>query len=74
MRVKVAKSQQIDTHGITEGDRVVCVRGRDKGKIGIVKTIQKETSSIQVSGLNVVSGPPKLNKMNHDGASIHPFP
>lgn len=39
---------------IREGDRVVLLEGRDKGKIGTVKTCDKEREEAIVDGLNKV--------------------
>lgn len=39
--------------GIAEGDRVVVVKGREKGKIGAVKDMNKEKVSIQVENVNM---------------------
>ena len=38
---------------ISEGDRVVVVKGREKGKIGIVNDLNKEKVSVQVRDVNV---------------------
>lgn len=39
---------------ITEGDRVVVLEGRDKGKIGKVLSIDKDRAQVTVEGLNLV--------------------
>ena len=39
------------------GDRVVAIRGRDKGRIGKITVIDWETNCAGVEGLNVVSLP-----------------
>lgn len=39
---------------IAEGDRVVVIRGREKGKIGTVDDVSKERASVRVKGVNVV--------------------
>ncbi|KAI9815089.1 MAG: hypothetical protein M1827_002932 [Pycnora praestabilis] len=39
---------------IVPGDRVVLVEGRDKGKIGVVESINKKTDELNVKGLNMV--------------------
>ncbi|KAI9848182.1 MAG: hypothetical protein M1837_000856 [Sclerophora amabilis] len=39
---------------IVEGDRVVLLEGRDKGKIGEVKSVSKEKEEVLVRGLNMV--------------------
>lgn len=39
---------------ISEGDRVVMLRGRDRGKIGRVRDVDSEKVSVTVEGLNMV--------------------
>ncbi len=39
---------------IVAGDRVVIMEGKDKGKIGVVQSISKETNHLTVEGLNKV--------------------
>lgn len=39
---------------IREGDRVVVVEGRDKGKIGQVQKIDKQRAEVTCEGLNMV--------------------
>lgn len=39
---------------IVEGDRVVLLQGRDKGKIGKVIEVDKESAQVKVDGLNMV--------------------
>jgi large subunit ribosomal protein L24 len=45
---------QIKDWNIVEGDRVVILRGLDKGQIGRVKQLHKESNSLSVEGLNMV--------------------
>lgn len=52
---KAPKSKLRDSWAVTEGDRVVCIRGRDRGKIGTVKDVSRDSNAVQVSGFNVVS-------------------
>jgi len=40
---------------ITEGDRVVIIEGRDKGRISTVESIDKEKGEVTVKGVNLVS-------------------
>ncbi|KAI9761171.1 MAG: hypothetical protein M4579_001218 [Chaenotheca gracillima] len=42
---------------IVEGDRVVILEGRDKGKIGRVRSTSKEKDEVMVEGLNMVEVP-----------------
>ncbi|KAK5127525.1 hypothetical protein LTR85_006864 [Meristemomyces frigidus] len=39
---------------ISEGDRVVVMRGREKGKIGVVDDVSKERGTVRIKGINVV--------------------
>jgi large subunit ribosomal protein L24 len=39
---------------ILEGDRVVITRGRERGKIGVVESLMKESASVRVKDLNQV--------------------
>jgi large subunit ribosomal protein L24 len=42
---------------IREGDRVVILEGRDKGKIGPVQSIDKKRAEVTVEGMNMVCCP-----------------
>jgi large subunit ribosomal protein L24 len=48
---------------IVVGDRVCLMKGRDKGRIGKVKTVNAETECVEIEGLNIVSSysPSKLS-------------
>ena len=48
------KKDRKRTQLIGEGDRVVIVKGRDQGKIGKVSSVDEETGSITITGLNLV--------------------
>ncbi|TVY55913.1 54S ribosomal protein L40, mitochondrial [Lachnellula cervina] len=39
---------------IVVGDRVVILDGRDKGKIGVIKDLNKDTAEVTVGGLNLI--------------------
>ena len=41
---------------IQEGDRGVVVKGRDKGKIGKIISIDKESETVKIQGVNMVRG------------------
>lgn len=45
---------------LTVKDRVVLLEGHDKGKIGVVKSIDKVRAEVTVEGLNKVRSCPKL--------------
>ena len=47
-------SKKLEYHNIVEGDRVVFIRGREKGKIGVVDGVDKEADTLKVDGLNLV--------------------
>jgi len=48
------ESERTKTWVLAEEDRVVILEGRDKGRIGVVKSINKETDQLTVEGLNMV--------------------
>ena len=52
---RVYETERLKRMPFVEGDRVVAVEGRDRGKVGKVKTVDPETECCTVEGLNVVS-------------------
>ena len=52
---KLFKDEKSEYINIVEGDRVVVVEGREKGKIGKVKKVDKDSEDVTVEGLNLVS-------------------
>jgi large subunit ribosomal protein L24 len=44
---------------LRQGDRVVLLEGRDKGKIGTVKDVNTRSAEVAVEGLNMVRSPPE---------------
>ncbi|KAI9866910.1 MAG: hypothetical protein M1830_005879, partial [Pleopsidium flavum] len=52
--LELPESERTKEWPVAEGDRVVLMEGRDKGKIGVVKTTKKETEELTVEGLNMV--------------------
>lgn len=62
---------------IVEGDRVVLLEGRDKGKIGKVLSLDRQRQEVTVEGLNLVCrGPdqPKIENskliLNHNRSTL----
>ena len=53
--LKKSKEERGEAQLIVPGDRVVLVEGRDKGRIGEVKSVDKERHECIVAGLNMVS-------------------
>lgn len=51
----VPKEQRRKHFNIAEGDRVCILKGRDRGKIGRLVNINKETEHVTVKDLNTVS-------------------
>ncbi|KAL2355534.1 hypothetical protein BJ546DRAFT_875252 [Cryomyces antarcticus] len=51
---EIPKKKRMELWTIVEGDRVVLLTGRDKGKIGEVDNVNKETEEVTVTGLNRV--------------------
>lgn len=54
---KVPEKYRVENWFIKEGDRCVVVEGREgvKGKIGVVKAVDKETEMVTLEGINMVS-------------------
>jgi large subunit ribosomal protein L24 len=55
---KVPERQRPEYLNFAVGDRVVVVRGRPKGKISEIKTINEEAMTVTLEGLNTVSAKP----------------
>jgi large subunit ribosomal protein L24 len=53
--IDLAEEERIKFWNIVQDDRVVILEGRDKGKIGVVKSIEKKSNMVTVAGLNMVS-------------------
>ncbi|KAH0563487.1 hypothetical protein GP486_001953 [Trichoglossum hirsutum] len=51
---ELAEEERIKFWSIVQDDRVVVLEGRDKGKIGVVKSIEKKSNMATVAGLNMV--------------------
>lgn len=49
----VEKKDQLDFVPISEGDRVVIVKGRDQGRIGEVADVQRDRNAVRINGMNV---------------------
>ncbi|KAI9867280.1 MAG: hypothetical protein M1813_009558 [Trichoglossum hirsutum] len=52
--IDLAEEERIKFWNIVQDDRVVILEGRDKGKIGVVKSIEKKSNMVTVAGLNMV--------------------
>ena len=48
------KTERLKIWNFVEGDRVVIIEGRDKGKIGTIKKVHKQSEEVEVEGLNMV--------------------
>ncbi|KAJ9642375.1 hypothetical protein H2199_004755 [Coniosporium tulheliwenetii] len=74
--VKPEPKDRIEYHNIVEGDRVVMIKGRDRGKIGEVTELNKETDTVTVRGYNLVDVPvPQwMRKVNADKRPIMSIP
>ena len=53
--VELAEEERVKFWNIVENDRVVVLEGKDKGKIGVVKSLEKKSNMVIVAGLNMVS-------------------
>ncbi len=56
------KKENLNIH-VKKGDRVVVISGKDKGKIGNVKDINKKDGKVLVEGVNLVTKAQKANPM-----------
>lgn len=57
-KVPPPKKDAVNQWHVFKGDRVVILKGRDKGKIGEVSSINKENDTVTVQGLNLVCSSP----------------
>jgi large subunit ribosomal protein L24 len=58
---KVPERQREEYINFAIGDRVVIVRGRSKGKIAAIRTIDEETMTVGLEGMNTVRANPGPN-------------
>ena len=49
------------------GDKVVVIAGKDKGKEGVIKAVDKKNGRVLVEGVNMVSKHTKPNAQNQQG-------
>lgn len=68
--------ERLDWWPITEQDRVVVIRGREKGKIGIVSSVYKDSVTITIRGMNTVEVkvPEWMQRQNEHQDSVVPVP
>lgn len=59
---KVPERQRPEYLNFAVGDRVVVVRGRSKGRISEIKSIDEEALTVDLEGVNTVSAIAKPNK------------
>ena len=52
------------------GDKVVVIAGKDKGKEGVIKAVDKKNGRVLVEGVNMVSKHTKPNAQNQQGGII----
>ena len=64
---ELPKSEQMKFWPIVAGDRVVIMDGRDKGKIGTVRSTDKVRSELTVEGLNKVYLDSAFTASSHKG-------
>lgn len=46
------EAKKLKWHHIVEGDRVVVIKGRERGKIGVVSDLEKKKDAVKVQGVN----------------------
>jgi large subunit ribosomal protein L24 len=56
------KLKQLKKLHVKLNDKVRVISGKDKGKIGVIKRVIKETSQIVIEGVNIKSKHRKVNK------------
>lgn len=59
----MTKTQEKQNIHVKKGDRVIVTSGRDKGKIGNVKDVNKKDGTVLVEGVNIVTKAQKANPM-----------
>ncbi len=59
----MTKTQEKQNIHVKKGDRVIVLSGRDKGKIGNVRDINKKDGTVLVEGVNIVTKAQKANPM-----------
>ena len=59
----MTKTQEKQNIHVKKGDRVIVTSGRDKGKIGNVKDINRKDGTVLVEGVNIVTKAQKANPM-----------
>ena len=52
------------------GDKVVVIAGKDKGKEGVIKAVDRKNGRVLVEGVNMVSKHTKPNAQNQQGGII----
>jgi large subunit ribosomal protein L24 len=52
------------------GDKVVVITGKDKGKEGVIKAVDRKNGRVLVEGVNMVSKHTKPNAQNQQGGII----
>ena len=52
------------------GDTVVVIAGKDKGKEGVIKAVDRKNGRVLVEGVNMVSKHTKPNAQNQQGGII----
>ena len=67
---KVNKKSVPDSYHIKKGDTVMVIAGKDSGKTGIVKVVQRKTGKAIVEGLNLVKKAVRPNPMLGDRGGI----
>lgn len=55
---------------IKKGDNVIVIAGNDKGKKGIVKSVDKETARVLVEGINMIKRHTKPSAAHPEGGII----
>ena len=53
------------------GDKVVVIAGKDKGKEGVIKAVDKKNGRVLVEGVNMVTKHTKPSAANQNGGIIH---
>ena len=57
-------------YSVKKGDNVIVITGENKGKTGVIASVNKETQRVIVEGVNLQSRHTKPNAQNPQGAIV----
>lgn len=70
-----ADANKLKWNSIVEGDRVVVIKGREKGKIGLVEVLDNDRGFVKVKGVNIGEvNVPEWAQQENNSQPIMPMP